>query len=121
LYRIFGPSIPYVLEIRDINFDEDDVFNKQDEHKKNKKKKRRKSGTNLVEDCRDNKEVSDDSNSKNIIPMEYYNNPFKEWLESTEFKYFLLAPMQLHQKGLKEDSIKWLRTKKMGSHKNIKK
>jgi hypothetical protein len=80
LDRIFGPSIPYVLEIGDIYFDEDDVFNKQDEHKKNKKKKR-KSGTNLVEDCRDNKEVIGDNNSQHIIPMEYYAKPFKEGLK----------------------------------------
>jgi hypothetical protein len=62
LDRIFGPSIPYVLEIGDIYFDEDDVFNKQDKHINNKKKQR-KSGTNLVEDFRDNKEVIDDYDS----------------------------------------------------------
>ena len=47
LDRIFGPSVPYVLEIGDIYFDEDDVFNKQDEHKKNKKKKWNKPGRGL--------------------------------------------------------------------------
>ena len=75
----------------------------------------------MVEDCRDNKEVIDDNNSQPIIPMEYYAKPFKEGLKLTDFKSFRLAPMQLHQRGFKEHSIKWLRTKKNGSHQNIRK
>jgi hypothetical protein len=39
LDRIFGPSIPYVLEIEDICFDKDDFFDKHEEHKKKENKK----------------------------------------------------------------------------------
>jgi hypothetical protein len=42
LDRIFGPSIPYVLEIEDICFDKDDVFDKQEEHKKKDNKREKK-------------------------------------------------------------------------------
>jgi hypothetical protein len=38
LDRIFGPSIPHILEIEEIYFDEEDVFKKQDKHKKKKRK-----------------------------------------------------------------------------------
>jgi hypothetical protein len=120
LDRIFGPSIPYVLEIGDICFDEDDVFDKQDEHKK-KEKKRGKSGIDLVEDCKDDEKINGDNNNQHIIPIEEYAKPFKEELKSTNFKSFCLAPIQLHQKGFKEDSIEWLRTRKRGSHQNIRK
>ena len=41
------------------------------------KRIKRKSGENLVEDCKDNKEVIDDNNSQHIIPMEYYSKPLK--------------------------------------------
>jgi hypothetical protein len=75
LNRIFGPYDPYILEIGDIYFDEDDVFNKQVEHKKNKKNKTKK-WNKPVEDCRDSKEVIDDNNSQHIIPMEYYAKTF---------------------------------------------
>jgi hypothetical protein len=120
LDRIFGPSIPYILKIEEICFDEEDVFKKQDKHKK-KEKKRRKSGINLVEDRKDDKKVNDDNNNQHIIPIEEYAKPFKEELKSTNLKSFRLAQKQLHQKGFKEDFIKWLRTKKKGSHQNIRK
>jgi hypothetical protein len=120
LDRIFGPFIPYILNIEDIFFDEEDVFKKQDKHK-NKEKKRRKSGINLVGDHKDDKNVNDDDNNQHIIPIEEYSNPFKEELKSTNLKSFRLAQMQLHHKEFKEDSIKWLRTKKKGSHQNIRK
>jgi hypothetical protein len=47
LDRIFWISIPYILEIGEIYFDEEDFFNKQDKHKNNEKK-RRKSRITLV-------------------------------------------------------------------------
>jgi hypothetical protein len=53
--------------------------------------------------------------------MEYYAKPFKEELKLTNFRSFTLAQKQLHQKGFKENFIKWLRTKKKGSHQNIRK
>jgi hypothetical protein len=59
LDRIFGLSIPYVLEIGDICFDEDDVFDKQEEHK-NKETKRGKSGIDLVEDRKDDEKINGD-------------------------------------------------------------
>jgi hypothetical protein len=48
---------------------------------------------------------NNDNNNQHIIPIEEYAKPFKEELKSTKFKSFCLAPMQLHQKGFKEDSI----------------
>jgi hypothetical protein len=119
LDRIFGPSIPYVLEIGDIRFVEDDIFNKQVKHK-GKENKRVKRGIDMMEDCEDDKGISD-NNNQHIIPIKEYAKPFKEELKSTNSRYFHLAPTQLHQKELNEDSIKWLRTKKRGSHQNIRK
>jgi hypothetical protein len=113
-------SILYVLEIRDIYFDEDDVFDKQDKHKK-KEKERRKKGINMVEDRKDEENINDDNNNQHIIPIENYSRPFKEELKSSNFKSFRLAPIQLHQEGFEEDSIEWLRTRKNGSHQNIRK
>jgi hypothetical protein len=113
LDRIFGSSIPYVLEIGDICFDEDDVFDKQDEHKK-KEKKSRKNRINLVEDPKDDEKINYDNNNQHIIPIERYAKPFKEEFKLADFKSFRLAPIQLHHKGFKEDSIEWLRTRKKG-------
>jgi hypothetical protein len=45
----------------------------------------------------------------------------KEELKSPNLKYFRLAQKQLHQKAFKEDFINWLKTKKKGSHQNIRK
>jgi hypothetical protein len=75
----------------------------------------------LVEDCKDKKKVSNDNNNQHIIPIEEYAKPFKEELKSTNLKSFRLAQKQFHQKGFKENFIKWLRTKKKGSHQDIKK
>jgi hypothetical protein len=83
------------------------------------KREKGKIGKNLVDDCRDNKEIIDDNDSQHIIPMKHYSKYFEEGLKSTKFKSFRLAQMQLHKKGFKEDSIEWLRTKKMGSHQNV--
>jgi hypothetical protein len=76
LDRIFGQSIPYVLEIGDICFDEDDVFDKQDEHKK-KEKKRGKSGIDMVRD----RKINGDNNNQHIIPIEECANPFQRRIE----------------------------------------
>ena len=87
---IFGPSIPYILKIEEICFDEEDVFKKQDKHKR-KEKKRRKNGINLEEDRKDDKNVNDDNNNQYSIPIEEYTKPFKEELKSPNLKYFRLA------------------------------
>ena len=54
-------------------------------------------------------------------PIGQYANPFKEEWKSTKFKSFHLASIQLHQKGFKEDSIEWLRTRKRVSNQSNKK
>jgi hypothetical protein len=63
LDRIFGPSIPYVLEIEDICFNEDDFFDKKEEHKK-KENKKGKSGIDLVEDHKDDEKINGDNNKQ---------------------------------------------------------
>jgi len=75
--RIFGPSIPDVLEPGEIYVGKEDIFNKQGQHKKYKKK-RRKNGINLVEGSKDDEEVNDKDNIQHVIPIKEYANPFKE-------------------------------------------
>jgi hypothetical protein len=98
--RIFGSSIPYLLEIANICLDEDDVFDKQDEHKK-KENKRGKSGIDMVKD----RKINGDNNNQHIIPIEECAKPFREEFKLVNFRYFYLAPIQLHQGGFKEDYI----------------
>jgi hypothetical protein len=62
LDRIFGPSIPYVLEIEDICFDEDDFFDKQEEHKRKENKKGKSGIDDLVEDHKNDEKINGDNN-----------------------------------------------------------
>jgi hypothetical protein len=120
LDRIFRPLTPYILKVEDIYFDENDVFNKQEEQKR-KENNKGKSGVDLEEDHEDDKKINGNNNKQHIIPIKEYAKPFKEELKTTNFKSFRLAPTQLHQKGFKEDSIEWLRTRKRVSSQNIRK
>jgi len=150
LEKIFGPSIPYVLDPEQIYFGKEEIFDRQDKHKIEKMKKpadhiemnaksdrnprmikikkstsnkRRKNGINIVKDCKDDiihAEFSDKDSIQHVIPIEEYAKPIKEKLRSINFKSFCLAQRKLHQTGFKESLIRWLRTRKKGFHQNIK-
>jgi hypothetical protein len=83
LDRIFSPSTPYSLKVEDIYFEEDDIFDKQEEHKK-----KGKSGVDLVEDHEDDEKINSNNNKQHIIPIKEYAKPFKEELKQHTLNLF---------------------------------